>query len=267
MEKIVFITGATSGIGKATAEYLADNGYKVYGTGRNPSFKPEKYILLQMDVRDANSIKEVVSQVINKEKRIDVLINNAGVGISGAMEEIPPQELQNVFQTNFFGAIEVMKAVLPVMREQRKGLIINITSIAGYMGLPFRGVYSASKGALELITEAMRMEVKQFGIEMTCIAPGDVATDIASRRYHTPVEQTSAYKETYQKSLNLMNEHVDSGQNPLLMAKKIYTVMQCEKPKIHYKQANLMQKFSIVLKRILPDKWYERLLMNHYKLT
>ena len=175
-------------------------------------------------------------------------------------------ELQNIFQTNFFGAINVIKSVLPIMRNHRKGLIINITSIAGYMGLPFRGAYSASKGALELITESIRMEVKNFNIDAVCVAPGDFATDIASRRYHTPVFENSPYKEAYQKSLNLMNKDVNSGQNPILMAEKIFKIIKSSKRKIRYKQGSFLQKFSIVLKRILPDTVYEKMLMNHYQL-
>jgi short-subunit dehydrogenase len=159
-----------------------------------------------------------------------------------------------------------MKAVLPQMRIQKNGLIINITSIAGYMGLPFRGIYSASKGALEIVTEAIRMEVKNFGIEVTNVAPGDFATNIASGRYHTPVFENSPYKKVYQENLDLMNAHVASGEDPIEMAKEIYKVINTPKPKIHYKVGDFMQKFSIVLKKILPDKTYEQLLMNHYKL-
>jgi NAD(P)-dependent dehydrogenase (short-subunit alcohol dehydrogenase family) len=174
--------------------------------------------------------------------------------------------MKKVFDTNFFGPIDVMKAVLPTMRAQKHGLIINITSIAGYMGLPFRGVYSATKGALELITETIRMEVKEFGIEVTNIAPGDFATNIASGRYHAPVLKGSAYRENYQKSLDLMDSHVDKGGDPILMARKIDQVIQKSSPGIHYKVGAFMQKFSIVLKCILPSKLYERLLMKHYEL-
>jgi short-subunit dehydrogenase len=152
------------------------------------------------------------------------------------------------------------------MRSQKSGLIINITSIAGYMGLPYRSVYSASKGALELITEALRMEVKSFGIQITNVAPGDFATNIASGRFHAPLIKDSAYEIPYGMTLRLMNEHVDSGSNPTEMAEAVYNIIQNPNPKIHYKVGAFMQKFSIVLKRIVPDKVYEKMLMNHYKL-
>jgi short-subunit dehydrogenase len=174
--------------------------------------------------------------------------------------------MRNNFETNLFGPIEVMKAVLPHMRAQKSGLIINVTSIAGYMGLPYRGIYSASKGALELITEALRMEVKGFGITITSVAPGDFATNIASGRYHAPLVKGSPYEAPYGATLETMNTHVDTGSNPLMMAEAVYGIMKTPNPDVHYKVGAFMQKFSIVLKRILPDKTYEKLLMNHYKL-
>ncbi|MGB1309544.1 MAG: SDR family NAD(P)-dependent oxidoreductase, partial [Oceanihabitans sp.] len=207
-----------------------------------------------------------VQEVITEQNKIDILINNAGVGITGPIEEIPDTEIKANFETNFFGPIKVIKAVLPQMRKQQSGLIINITSIAGYMGLPYRGVYSASKGALEIITESFRMEIKDFNIQMTNIAPGDFATNIASGRFHAPVKQNSPYKNTYGNSLKLMDQHVDAGKDPMLMAKAVYKVINTKQPKVHYKVGEFMQKFSIVLKRILPDKVYEKLLLNHYKL-
>lgn len=266
-QKIVFITGASSGIGEAIGEYLHDKNYIVYGTSRNPEKYPNSKIkLLALDVTDVASIQNAIEQVLLQENRIDVLINNAGAGITGALEEIPTTEIKRNFETNFFGPIEVMKAVLPQMRKQKSGLIINITSIAGYMGLPYRSVYSASKGALELITEALRMEVKQFGIEVTNVAPGDFATNIARGRYHAPLIQGSDYEASYGKTLDLMNTHVDSGSNPIEMAEAVYKIINTPKPKIHYKVGAFLQKFSIVLKRVLPDKVYEKMLMNHYKL-
>jgi short-subunit dehydrogenase len=152
------------------------------------------------------------------------------------------------------------------MRKQNSGLIINVTSIAGYMGLPYRGIYSASKGALELVTEAFRMEIKGFNIDMTNVAPGDFATNIAAGRYHAPLLDNSPYKKPYGDTLSLMNDHVAAGSDPNIMAKVVFDIINTKKPKVHYKVGEFMQKFSIVLKRILPDTMYEKLLMNHYKL-
>lgn len=267
MNKVVLITGGSSGIGKAIGEFLSAKGFTVYGTSRNPeNYTGSKFPLIALDVRNAAAITSAIQQVIDKENRLDVLVNNAGVGITGPLEEIPASEIKNNFETNLFGPIELMKAALPQMRKQGSGLIINITSIAGYMGLPYRSVYSASKGALELITEGLRMEVKQFGVHITNIAPGDFATNIAAGRYHAPLVKGSAYEVPYGNTLETMNTHVDSGSNPQQMAEAVYKVILSPNPKVHYKVGAFLQKFSIVLKRILPDKMYEKMLMNHYKL-
>jgi NAD(P)-dependent dehydrogenase (short-subunit alcohol dehydrogenase family) len=266
MNKVVLITGGSSGIGKAIGEFLHHKGFVVYGTSRNPErITNSLFPLLTLDVRHSESIHAAVAKIMAISGRLDIVINNAGVGITGPLEEIPASEIKNNFDTNFFGPIEVMKAVLPGMREQKSGLIINITSIAGYMGLPYRSIYSASKGALELVSEALRMEVKSFGIQITNVAPGDFATNIASGRYHAP-SAGSAYEIPYAANLKMMDDHVDSGSNPNEMAEAIYTIIQNPSPNGHYKVGAFMQKFSIVLKRILPDKLYEKLLMNHYKL-
>ena len=268
MAKVVFITGASSGIGKAIAHYLHERGFRVYGTTRNLSrhsgFGP--FTLLEMDVNKEDQIASAIEQVIAREGRLDVLINNAGVGITGPVEETPHDEMLKAFETNFQGPIRMMKAVLSHMREQGSGLIINITSIAGYMGLPFRGVYSASKGALEIITEAMRMETREFGVSITNLAPGDFATNIASGRYHAPVLEDSPYRSTYGNSLELMNDHVASGQDPIHVARKTYKIIRSKNPKVHYRVGTPLQKLSVVLKKILPDKVYEGMLRKHYKL-
>lgn len=267
MSKIVLITGGSSGIGKSVGEFLIQKGFIVYGTSRSPEKYPEnKFPLVALDVTKNQTIIEAIKQVLSKEGHIDVLINNAGVGITGPIEEIPEAEIKNNFETNLFGPINVIKAILPSMRAHGSGLIINITSIAGYMGLPYRGIYSASKGAFELVTEAFRMELKDFNIQMTNVAPGDFATNIASGRYHAPILEHSPYKMPYGNTLKLMDTHVDEGKDPLLMAKAIFKIINTPNPKVHYKIGEFMQKFSIVLKRILPDKTYEKLLLKHYKL-
>lgn len=267
MSKVVFITGASSGIGKAIGEFLTKKNYRVFGTSRAPEkIKDSVFPLLKLDVNIDSSIGDVVSRLIAETGKIDVVINNAGVGITGPVEETPETEIIKAFRTNYLGPINVIKAVLPQMRKQGYGHIVNITSIAGYMGLPYRGIYSSTKAALEITIEAMRMETHQFGVKMTNVAPGDFATNIAAGRYHAPILKGSPYEKAYGNTLKVMNEHVNSGSDPMKMAKVVHQIIETENPKIHYKVGGPIQKFSIVLKRILPDKVYENLLLNHYKL-
>lgn len=266
--KVVLITGGSSGIGKSIGLFLKNKGFIVYGTTRalhkNSDFTA--FELLEMEVTNTATIAQAVSAVIAKEGRLDVLINNAGIGITGPIEETPHEEILKVFDTNFNGPLHMIKAVLPQMRKQKGGLIINITSIAGYMGLPYRGIYSATKGAVELVTEALRMEVKDFGIDITNLAPGDFATNIASGRYHSPVLETSPYKTPYSSTLELINDGVSAGGDPIMVARMVFKIINTKKPKVHYKVGSFMQKFSLFLKKALPDKVYEKLLLNHYKL-
>ena len=195
MTKVVLITGASSGLGKATASYLLANNYRVFGTSRDSQkhISGINFDLLTFDLNQPETAQKLVNQVMHKVGRIDVLINNAGAGITGPIEETDVNSMQTHFSTNFFGPLSLIQKVLPVMRQQKSGLIINITSIGGYMGLPFRGIYSASKGALGLTSEALRMEVKRFGIDIVTLAPGDYATDIATRRIYSPLNKDSPY--------------------------------------------------------------------------
>jgi short-subunit dehydrogenase len=267
MNKVVLITGASSGIGEKIAEYLSNKDFKVYGTSRNPNLLIKKsFEIIPLDVVDVKLVHKAVDFIIEKEGRIDVLINNAGKGITGPIEETPLDEIKAVFDTNFYGLINVTKAVLPQMRHQKSGLIINISSIAGYMGLPYRGIYSATKSAVSMMTEALSGELKQFGIKVVDVAPGDFITNIANGRCHAPVLEDSAYKNDYSKVLHQINKEVDFGLNTLVIAKAIHQIIKSKNPKLHYKIGKPIQRFSIVLKRILPDRIYEKLILNHYKL-
>ncbi|MDO6517033.1 SDR family oxidoreductase [Zobellia uliginosa] len=267
-QKVVLITGGSSGIGKSIGVYLKSKGFKVYGTTRNLAKHKdfEVFDLLELDVSDQGSIVAAVDHVISKENRLDVLVNNAGVGITGPLEETPTEEVQKAFDTNVYGPLRMVQAVLPQMRKQKGGTIINITSIAGYMGLPYRGVYSATKAALSMLTEALRMETKAFDIKITTLAPGDFATNIAAGRYHSPLLEDSPYKEPYGNTLKMMNDDVSNGGDPIAVAKQVYEIVGNSKPRVHYKVGSPLQKFSVVLKSLLPDKVYEKLLLNHYKL-
>ena len=268
MNQVVLVTGASSGLGKSIAFHLHSLGYTVYGTSRNPKQYSKKFpfTLVQLDVTQKDSIAQLVQTIEKKEQRIDVLINNAGVGITGPVEETSLNAMRANFETNFFGPLAMIQSILPIMRKHADGTIINITSIAGSMGLPFRGAYSASKGALNIISEALRMEIAAQGIRVLTLAPGDYATDIASRRYHEAVIDHSPYKTTYQESLDTMDTHVDSGNDPMEVAVKVAALLRKKNPKPHYVVGSFLQKFSITLKKLLPQKAYEKLLKNHYKL-
>jgi len=267
MPKVVLVTGASSGLGQSIAEYLVTKNYKVYGTSRQPKTNEKNGVLfVPLDVRSDDSIKACIHNIITENNSIDILINNAGVGITGPMEEIPIEEARAHFDTNFFGPLQVINTVLPYMRKQKSGLIINITSIAAHMGLPFRGLYSASKGALAKATEAYRMELKQHHIKMVNLAPGDFATNIASGRFHSPLKEDSAYFKDYKNSLDLMDADVDSGEDPIKLAKKVYSIIQKSQPKVNYKSGAFLQCFSVNLKHILPQKLFEKILLKHYKL-
>ena len=268
MTKVVLITGASSGLGKATASYLLANNYRVFGTSRDPQkhISDINFDLLTFDLNQPETSQKLVNQVIHKVGRIDVLINNAGAGITGPIEETVVNSMQTHFSTNFFGPLSLIQEVLPVMRQQKSGLIINITSIGGYMGLPFRGIYSASKGALGLTSEALRMEVKRFGIDIVTLAPGDYATDIATRRIYSPLKKDSPYHDLYKYSINTIDEHVDQGSNPNDFARMVHKIIKLKKRKVHYRSGSFLQKFSILLKKILPDTLFEKMIMNHYKV-
>ncbi len=266
--KVVLITGGSSGIGKAIGIHLQNKEYKVYGTTRNLCKQADfnHFSLLEMDVKNVESIKQAVAEIIKLEGVIDVLINNAGIGITGPLEETPNEEIESAFKTNFFGPLNVIKVVLPYMRLQKNGLIINMTSVAGYMGLPYRGIYTATKSALINLTETLRLETKQFGIKVTSLAPGDFATDIAAGRYHSPFIEESPYTHTYKRILDSINDDVDKGKPPVLVAQRIEGIINTRNPKVHYKVGAFIQKFSLILKRMLPDTFYERLLLKWHKL-
>ena len=269
MSKVVFITGASSGLGLATALYLQKKGYKVFGTCRNPSQYEKHYpfTFLTLEISDSKSIQSCIKSVLDQTGgRLDVLINNAGVGITGPIEEIQLSAVKQHFEINCFGPLEIIQAVLPKMREQGEGLIINITSIASDFGLPFRGPYSASKGALERMAEALRMETQSFGIRICNVAPGDFISNIAERRHNVFLNKDSPYFKTYQFSLDQMNEHVDNGIDPKEIAKKIESLINTINPKVRYKVGAPLQKLSGILKSLLPSRIFEKLLMNHYKL-
>ena len=181
MSRVCVITGGTSGIGKATAQALLKNGCTVYELSRREEGLEGTHHI-RADVTDETQLARAVEQIVEKEGRIDVLINNAGFGISGAVEFTETKDAQHQFDVNFFGMVRMNHAVLPVMRKQSGGRIVNLSSVAGAIPIPFQTYYSASKAAINSYTMALANEVRPFGIEVCCVQPGDIRTGFTAAR-------------------------------------------------------------------------------------
>jgi short-subunit dehydrogenase len=269
--KAVLLTGASSGIGKATAEHLAALGCRVYGTSRKAGngdivFSDEKsqgfVEMVQLDVCDDESVKEAVAYVMNKEGRIDVLINNAGFGLSGAIEETSADEAISQLNTNFFGVHRMCRNVLPIMRRQKKGLIINIGSVAGLFSIPYQSMYSASKYALEAYTEALRLEVRDFGIRAVIIEPGDTRTEFTENRFYTEESRETAYPRSM-ASIEKMKKDEQSGAKPQKVAETIGKLMFKRNPPVRI-TIGLDYKVLVQLKRVFPSRLIEYILGRMY---
>jgi NAD(P)-dependent dehydrogenase (short-subunit alcohol dehydrogenase family) len=267
--KVVLITGASSGIGRTCAEYLAGKGMIVYGASRTlATGSAGPFQALHMDVRDDQSVIQGVRQIHEQSGRIDVVINCAGYGIAGAVEETSPQEAMEQFDTNFFGVHRVCRAVLPLMRRQRDGVIINISSLAGLLAVPFQAFYSASKFAMEGMTEALRMEVRPFGIRVALIEPGDFKSEFpANRRNTADSVKSGVYHELLERCVGVMREEEKNGKAPYPVARLVERIIRDRSPRLRYTVGPFGERLGPKLKSILPYRVYEYLFMKHYKLV
>ena len=263
---IIFITGISSGFGLETAKLLSQEGHIIYGTVRREVEPLSKVHYMQLDVRDSEAVKNAVDEIIEKEGRIDVLVNNAGMGIGGPLEFASEEEIRLQMDTNFMGLVHCVDAVLPHMRQQGSGKIIALSSIGGLMGLPFQGFYSASKFAIEGYCEALRLETKQQGIKVVVLRPGDFATGFTgSRKKLADVAAMQAYP-LYHSAIEKVEKDENGGLKPVVLAQKISKIIQMQHPRDGYVVASFEQKLSVLLKRILPAKWFDRILGSYYKL-
>ncbi len=266
MKKVVLITGISSGFGKETASLLAKAGHTVYGTVRKKNGSDPLVIELLMDLTDNKSITAAAETVIRNEGRIDVLVNNAGMHTGGPIETLPLNIIQLQMQTNFLGLVQLTQAVLPVMRKQESGTIINLGSIGGLMGLPYQGIYSSMKFAIEGFSEALRMEVKQFNIKVIVINPGDFHTcnSVNRRGFLSPSGEEDPYRTQFAKTLSIIENDENKGWAPEILAKKLVRIIECKNPKHRYIIASVEQKLAVVLKIILPGKLFSWILRDHY---
>jgi len=265
MHKVVFITGISSGFGKCIAEILAQKGHVVYGTSRKEIETDGRINVLKADVTDVASVKAAVETILEKEGRIDVLVNNAGMGISGPVETALIDDIRLQMRTNFMGVVNVIQAVLPAMRKQQGGTIINISSIGGLMGLPLQGFYSASKFAVEGLSEALRMELTPFHIKVVVIRPGDFSTSFTSnRKIDRNVNEANPYEPQFRKTMSIIEADESKGMKPEYLARKLARIIELNNPRATYIISTLEQKFAVVLKRLLPPSVFSGILGSHY---
>lgn len=263
MKKTIIITGTSTGIGKSLAEHFAKKGHRVYGLSRKAS-DANAFTSIPTDITDSDAVQAAITAILSTENQIDLLINNAGMGMVGAVEDAKKEEIQKLFDLNLIGSVQLISAVLPQMRKQKKGQIINISSIGSEMGLPFRGFYSASKAAVDRVTEAIRYEVRPWNIQVSTLHLGDIKTSIADSRVRSEV--STPYKETFDKVYSLMNAHVDQGNEPTEVAEYIESLIKKEKWNAHYYFGKFGQKIGIPLKWILPQSLYEMLMRKYNNL-
>lgn len=257
---VVLIAGASSGMGKAIAEFLAKEGFKVYGTSRKiTEDKPlqaneDGFIkMLQLDVCNQESITKAINFVQEIEGSIDVLINCAGFGLAGSVEDTTHEEAFMEFNTNFFGIHRMCRSVIPIMRKKGKGLIINISSTAGLIPVPYQAFYSASKFALEAMTEGMRTEVKPFGINVSLLEPGDTKTGFTKNRVLVKASKDSIYNKTLNSSIERMIRDEQSGPPPIGIVKNVKRIMLSNNPPVRI-VVGPVNKILAFLKRVLPSR-------------
>jgi NAD(P)-dependent dehydrogenase (short-subunit alcohol dehydrogenase family) len=245
-KNIALVTGSSSGIGFHTSLFLARAGFYTYATMRNLG-KSSKIIdnaqednlpleVLRLDVTDDKSVKDVINTIAVKQKRIDVVVNNAGYGSTGAVEDFSIDEIKAQFETNFFGVIRVIQYVLPIMRKQRSGVIVNISSIGGRIAFPFSPSYASTKFALEGLSEALQYEVEQFGIKVILVEPGIIRTNFFDNilKAKRAADPASPYSELLQRRINRVKTMFENGTAPEEVAKVILKAITSITPDLRY---------------------------------
>lgn len=233
--KVTLVTGASSGIGREIAQLLAQRGACVFGTARNPkSASPVSGVeLVRMDVTDDASVHEAIQGVVKKAGPIEILVNNAGYGLTGALEETSVQEARDQFETNFFGVLRVTNAVLAGMRQAGYGRIVNISSVVGFIPAPFMGMYTASKHAVEGYTETLDHEVRQFGVRAVLVQPSYTKSNINQNEKpaRTNIE---AYAIHRQRMHEIVANGVRHGDDPQLVAETVWRAVAARSPRLRY---------------------------------
>ena len=275
-QKVAVVTGSSSGIGYETALVLARNGFRTYATMRNLEkakaisdiSKSEKLALhtIKLDVTDEKSVNEAIKTIKSDAGRIDVLVNNAGYGLTGSLEDLSMSEIKAQYETNVFGLIRVTQAVLPIMREQKSGIIVNISSIGGKMAIPLQSPYHGTKFAVEGLSESIAYELEPFGIKIVIIEPGAIKTNfdtgmVVAQKNQNP---SSPYYKSMQKLQSSINSVFKNGTPPAKVAEVILNAITTPNPNLRYTvgedAALLAQK-----RKELPDSEFQKLVLEFFK--
>jgi NAD(P)-dependent dehydrogenase (short-subunit alcohol dehydrogenase family) len=265
-EQVVLVTGSSSGIGRAIAFEAMRRGHRVFASARKPEdlagFEvPGRVTVLPLDVTDADSVSGAVSEVLRSAGRIDALVNSAGYGQYGAIEDVSPELWRRQFDVNFFGTLQTIQSVLPAMREARGGTIVNVSSVAGKIAIPFSAPYCASKHALEALSDALRVEVAPFGIRVVVVEPGPIGTRFGqtARALVLPfLSRGGPYADFYRDAERAMDVDFQKGKRPPeVVARTVLKAIEAGKPKTRYR-ITPMARVYIPMRRIFSDRFFDR---------
>ncbi|OAV46002.1 SDR family oxidoreductase [Lewinella sp. 4G2] len=265
MTEVALVTGASSGVGEALAPLLAARGYRVYGMSRRP-VDLKGVTSLPADVTDALSLVQATDRIIAETGRLDIVLHCAGIGGAGPVEQMPTERARKIMDTNFWGSWNLCQATLLHLRKSPRGRLVLVGSIAGFMGIPFRGAYCASKAALKTMTDSLRLEVQGTDLQVTMVAPGDIATNSIATQYRQPAEDLDPiYQARYRKADDGMASNVDAGMSATHVAEEIYRIMNRDSLKPYYVVGQFVQKASTVASRWLPGRLWEKVLAKYYE--
>lgn len=273
MNKIL-ITGASSGIGLATATFLLDRGYTVIGTTRSMKKRQslvddlkkryqDQVDFVDLDVTDDRSVTQAITSITERHGTLDALLCNAGSGIYGTIEEMPMEMAYAQMETNFFGYLRVIKSVLPSMRANNKGHIILISSVGGVVTIPFQAHYSASKYAIEAITQGLRQELYGTGVKVAAVRPGDIQTEFNDVT-NMNMPPNSPYKERCEACWNIIDKNMKIAPKPILVAKTIYKILKTKNPKAYYTAADFLTGLTPLLTPLMSSKFKEKVIRLFY---
>jgi NAD(P)-dependent dehydrogenase (short-subunit alcohol dehydrogenase family) len=273
-ERVILVTGCSSGIGRATAVEAAARGHRVFATARNRSDlaeleRKDRVEALTLDVTDPRSIASAVEAALARAGRIDVLVNNAGYGQYGAVEEVTIDEWRAQYEVNVFGSIALTQAVLPAMRRAGRGLVVNVSSVAGRVAVPFAAPYSSSKHALEAVSDALRVELFPFGIRVVLVEPGPIETRFGERARSIVaplLSRPGPYRQIYALAERAMDAEFQKGKQPAsAVARVILSAIESSNPRPRYR-VGMMAKALIPLRSAFPDRWLDGLMRRALRL-